>query len=95
MGYVDAGYSICLTALFCYGVSLYLRHRRALRSVAVSAPQPPGEAGPIPGIGVGLLAGGHGGGDQGDPAGMTPADETPADETPAGQTPAGQPGGGL
>ena len=36
MSYVDAGYSICLTVLFLYGVSLILRRRRLLRAVDVA-----------------------------------------------------------
>jgi len=40
MGYVDAGYSICLTVLFCYAVSLFFRHRRALRSATTVTTSP-------------------------------------------------------
>jgi hypothetical protein len=36
VSYVDAGYSICLTVLFLYGVSLILRRRRLLRAVDVA-----------------------------------------------------------
>ncbi|HEY1734845.1 MAG TPA: hypothetical protein VGG23_10385 [Acidimicrobiales bacterium] len=36
MSYVDAGYSICLTVLFLYGVSLILRRRRLLRAADVA-----------------------------------------------------------
>jgi hypothetical protein len=36
VSYVDAGYSICLTVLFVYGVSLVLRRRRLLRAVDVA-----------------------------------------------------------
>ncbi len=36
MSYVDAGYSICLTVLFLYGVSLILRRRRLLRAAAIA-----------------------------------------------------------
>jgi hypothetical protein len=36
VSYVDAGYSICLTVLFLYGVSLILRRRRLLRAADIA-----------------------------------------------------------
>jgi hypothetical protein len=36
VSYVDAGYSICLTVLFAYGVSVLFRRRRLLRAAAVA-----------------------------------------------------------
>jgi len=48
VSYVDAGYSICLTVLFLYGVSLILRRRRLLRATNVAGRDatvpPPGTA---------------------------------------------------
>ena len=38
MSYVDAGYSIALSALFVYAVALGLRRRRWERAVRVSEP---------------------------------------------------------
>ena len=43
MSYVDAGYAICLSVLFCYAVSLLLRRRRLERAAALGTR--PGGAG--------------------------------------------------
>ncbi len=61
MRYVDAGYVVCLGALFLYAVSLVLRHRRLVRAAALA--ESAGGLGPGPGdpagdgtVGLGAVA---------------------------------------